>query len=244
MNDMSYNMSLNHEIERSSSMELKDGTLQILKNFSGINPNIMIRKGNVLKTISETKSMIAIATISEEFPQDFGIYDLNEFIGVLSLVDTPRLKFNDEYVIIGDSTGRSKVKYFFSAEETLTTPQKDVIMPGGEIQFVLTNDTMNKLKRAASALGHTEVSITGKNNIISLSVIENENHTSNTFSIDIDGIFPEDIDFNLILNINNLKILPGDYDVEIASGRIAQFTNKEHNVQYWIAIEKTSSYGV
>ena len=117
-------------------MELNDGTLQVLKNFSGINPNIMIREGNVLRTVNEARNIIAHADIIENFPKDFGIYDLNEFIGVLSLVDKPRLKFNDEYVTVGDSTGRSKIKYFFSAEEVLTKAPEKIKMPDCEIKFL------------------------------------------------------------------------------------------------------------
>ena len=225
-------------------MELNDGTLQVLKNFSGINQNILIKQGNKLKTISEARTMLASAVVTEEFPKEFGIYDLNEFIGVLGLVDTPRLKFEEDYVTVGDSTGRSKVKYFFSAEETLTTPQKDITMPEADVKFVLTNETLNKVKRAAAALGHEEVSISNKNNVLSLSVIDTKNTTSNTFSIDIDGEFDKDSKFNFVLNIGNLKILPGDYDIEISSKLISQFTHKDQKVQYWIALEKTSTYGV
>ena len=225
-------------------MELNDGTLQVLKNFSGINQNILIKQGNKLKTISEARTMLASAIVTEEFPKEFGIYDLNEFIGVLGLVDTPRLKFEEDYVTVGDSTGRSKVKYFFSAEETLTTPQKDITMPEADVKFVLTNETLSKVKRAAAALGHEEVSISNKNNVLSLSVIDTKNTTSNTFSIDIDGEFDKDSKFNFVLNIGNLKILPGDYDIEISSKLISQFTHKDQKVQYWIALEKTSTYGV
>ena len=225
-------------------MELNDGTLQVLKNFSGINQNILINQGNTLKTISEARSVVAKAIIDAEFEKSFGIYDLNEFIGVLSLVDTPRLKFDDEYVTIGDSTGRSKGKYFFSAEETLTTPSKDITMPAADVKFVLTNDTLAKLKRAASALGHSEVSITNSGGSLGLSVVDSQNSTSNAFSIDVDGEFAADSVFNFVLNIGNLKILPGDYDVEISSKLITQFSHKEMNVQYWIALEKTSTYGV
>ena len=225
-------------------MELNDGTLQVLKNFSGINQNILIKQGNKLKTISEARTMLASAVVTEEFPKEFGIYDLNEFIGVLGLVDTPRLKFEEDYVTVGDSTGRSKVKYFFSAEETLTTPQKDITMPEADVKFVLTNETLNKVKRAAAALGHEEVSISNKNNVLSLSVVDTKNTTSNTFSIDIDGEFDKASKFNFVLNIGNLKILPGDYDIEISSKLISQFTHKDQKVQYWIALEKTSTYGV
>lgn len=225
-------------------MELNDGTLQVLKNFSGINPNIMFREGNTLRTVNEAKNIIAHADLTESFPKSFGIYDLNEFIGVLSLVDTPRLKFNDEYVTVGDSTGRSKVKYFFSAEETLTLPPEKVKMPEAEVKFLLTNDTLNKLKRAASTLGHEEVSISGKDGVLSLSVVDQKNSTSNQYSIDIDGEFNQDSTFNIILNIGNLKILPGDYNVEVSSKLISQFSHTELPVKYWIAFEKTSKFGV
>ena len=221
-------------------MELSENTLQVLKNFSTINQNVMIRAGNTIKTISEARNVLATAVVDAEFPQDFGIYDLNEFIGVLGLVDTPRLKFEDEYVTVSDSTGRSKVKYFFSSEETLTAPQKDIKMPKPDVSFVLDNDTLNRVKKAASALGHEEVSITGKDGVLSLSVVESQNHTSNAYSIDIDGQF--DGTFNFILNINNIKILPGDYEVSISSKLISHFKHKELDLSYWIALEKTSMY--
>lgn len=222
-------------------MELSENTLQVLKNFSTINQNIMIRQGNTIKTISEARNVLATAVVDADFPQDLGIYDLNEFISVLSLVDTPRLKFEEEYVNIGDSSGRSKIKYFFSPEETLTFPQKDITMPSADVKFTLDNDTLNKLKRAASVLGHNEVTISGTNGVLSLSVVESQNSTSNAFSIDIDGDFGESV-FNFVLSIANLKILPGDYDVSISSKLISNFAHKEHDLNYWIALEKTSTF--
>ena len=224
-------------------MELCENTLNVLKNFSGINQNIMVRSGNNIKTMSETRNMIATADVSEQFAKDFGIYDLNEFIGVMGLVDTPNLKFEDDFVVVSDSSGRSKVKYFYAAEETLTTATKDVKMPEADCKFVLDNDTLNKLKKAASTLGHNEVSIQAKDGVLSLSVVENQNATSNAFSIDIDGDFKQDAVFNFIISISNLKILPGDYDVEISSKLITQFKNKEVPLTYWIALEKSSTYG-
>ena len=225
-------------------MELSENTLNVLKNFSGINPNMMIRSGNTIKTISEARTVLSTAVVDAEFPRDFGIYDLNEFMGVLSLVDTPRLKFEDDFVVVNDSTGRSKVKYFYSLEDNLTTPQKDITMPEANVKFTLDNDTMNKLKRAASTLGHSEISISGSDGVLSLSVVDSQNMTSNAFSIDIDGDFADDAVFNFILSTNNLKILPGDYEVEISSKLITQFSHKSLDVRYWIALEKSSTFGV
>jgi hypothetical protein len=165
-------------------------------------------------------------------------------MGVLGLVDKPSLKFQDDFVIVNDSTGRSKVKYFYSSEDTLTTPQKDITMPQANVKFTLDNDTMNKLKRAASTLGHSEICISGKDGVLSLSVVDSQNMTSNAFSIDVDGEFAEDDTFNFILSTNNLKILPGDYEVEISSKLITQFSHKSLDVKYWIALEKSSTFGV
>ena len=116
-------------------------------------------------------------------------------------------------------------------------------MPEADVKFILDNSTLNKLKKAASTLGHSEVSIRAKDGVLSLSVVENQNATSNAFSIDIDGEFKQDAVFNFIISISNLKILPGDYEVEISSKLITQFKNKEIPLKYWIALEKSSTYG-
>ena len=224
-------------------MELSENTLNVLRNFSGINQNIMIKSGSNIKTISETKTVVATADVSEQFVKSFGIYNLNEFIGVMGLVDTPNLKFEDDFVIVSDSSGRSNVKYFYAAEDTLTTATKDVNMPEADVKFTFDNDTLNKLKKAAATLGHNELSIKAKDGVLSLSVFEKQNATSNGFSIDIDGEFKQDAVFNFVIDISNLKLLPGDYEVEISSKLITQFKNKEIPLTYWIALEKSSTYG-
>ena len=226
-------------------MELSENTIQVLKNFSGINSNIMVQEGNVLRSVTEARSVVARAEVTEQFPQAFGIYDLNEFISVLSLVDTPNLQFKDDYVLIGDASGRSKVKYFFSSEETLTTSQKDIKMPSADVFFTLDNDTLNRVKKAASVLGHAQVSITGDNGVLTLAVVDIKNSTSNAYEIDIDGEFNKDAKFNFVIDNKNLaRLLSGDYEVQISSKLITQFKNKQVNVTYWIALEKTSTYGV
>lgn len=225
-------------------MELSENTLEVLKNYSSINQNVMIKQGNTIRTITEARNVLSTAVVDVEFPKDFGIYDLNEFIGALSLVDKPTLTFADEYVTISDSTGRSSIKYFFSPEETLTTPSKDINMPEGEVKFILDNDTLNKIRRAASTLGHDEVSISNNNGALSMSVVDSQNSTSNKFSIDIDGDFDQSVNFTFIVNIANVKVIPGDYEVELSSKLISRFSNKELNLKYWIALEKSSSYGV
>ena len=225
-------------------MELQEQTLNVLKNFSDINPNLIIKEGNTIRTISEAKNVVATAIVDNEFPQTMGIYDLKEFIGVLSLVDQPNLKFAEESVTVSDQSGRSKVRYFFSPEETLTTPKKDVVFPEADVSFTLESNTLNRLRSAASTLGHSEVSITPGDGVLTLSVLDEGNATSNTYSIDVPYTTKPDQDFKFVVKISNLKILPGNYEVNISSKMISEFKNTDTNVRYYIALEKSSKFGV
>ena len=225
-------------------MELQEQTLNVLKNFSDINPNLIIKEGNTIRTISEAKNVVATAIVDNEFPQTMGIYDLKEFIGVLSLVDQPNLKFAEESVTVSDQSGRSKVRYFFSPEETLTTPKKDITFPEADVSFTLESNTLNRLRSAASTLGHSEVSITPSDGMLTLSVLDEGNATSNTYSIDVPYTTKPDQDFKFVVKISNLKILPGNYEVNLSSKMISEFKNTDTNVRYFIALEKSSKFGV
>ncbi|MAI05340.1 MAG: hypothetical protein CMA07_06475 [Euryarchaeota archaeon] len=224
-------------------MELSDKTLNVLKNYASINPNIVFQEGNTLKTISVARNVMSQTSLEETMPSQFGIYDLNEFLSVLSLVDKPHLTFSDDFVTVGDSTGRSKIKYFFSDPDMLTAPNKDIIMPEADVSFVLDIDTLGKVKRAASVLGHTEISITPSGGSVQLSVVDSKDATSNVFSIDVEGCYPEGADFNFILNVNNLKVVNEDFEVNISKKLISQFKSKQSELEYFIALEKTSKYG-
>ena len=223
-------------------MELNEKTLQVLKNFATINPNIVIQGGNVIRTLSEGKNVFGKAQLEVDFPQSFGIYDLNEFLSVVNLVEEPHLSFGDNHVKISDATGLSKIQYFFTDTEYLTTATKDIVMPEPEIRFTLTNETLNKIKRAAAAFGHKVVAVRPNNGSISLTVFDEGNATSNTFTVDVEGTYTSD-NFDLIFNISNLKLLSGDYQVEVSSKLISHFVNNESGVEYWIALEKSSNYG-
>jgi hypothetical protein len=223
-------------------MNISENTIQILKNYGTINPNFIARKGNTITTISEAKNILSSCSVEEEFNQDMGIYDLNEFLNVLSLVDQPKLNMEEKWVTISDQTGRSKIKYFFTDPEMLTSPTEKMIQNAGsmesfEISFILDNDTLNKVKRAASALGHTSMKVESKGTDgVVLMVFDTENPTSNTFSIDVPGQGQGEGQY--VINISNLKIVPGDYDVKISNKNISNFIHKEKPIQYWIALEK------
>ena len=224
-------------------MELSNFTMQVLKNYASINSNVVVQPGNTIMTMSEAKNVLSSAIVDETFPQEFGIYDLSEFLSVLGLVDQPKITFKDTHAVIGDQSGRASIKYFFSDVDMLTTPKNIINMPSADVKFTLDQGTLNNLKRAASALGHSVMSITGSGGIITLSIIDTENSTSNAYSIDVAGDHESD-DFNFILNISNLKMIPANYHVEISSKLISQFTstNLDKEIVYWVALEKTSSY--
>jgi len=223
-------------------MQLNENTMNVLRNFSTINSNFVVRSGNNVKTMTEARNVVSSATLTQDFPTDFGIYDLNEFLGVLSLVDTPTLAFKEEFVTVSDSTGRSKIKYFFSDPDILTSPTSDVKMPDGEVSFTLDSDTLSRVKRATSALGHTSMSVEPDGGSLKLTVFDENNSTSNTYSTIVAGEYPADAEFKLIFNTANFKVISGDYKVLISSKLVSHFGHTSDDINYWIALEKTSEW--
>ena len=223
-------------------MKLSESTIAILKNFAAIQPNIVFREGNTIKTLAEAKNIIASAKIDTDIPETFGIYDLSEFLGTLAIVDNPTLSFKKEYALIEDGSGRAKIKYFFSDPDMLTTPTRDLPEFPADVKFTLDVDTLNKLKKAAATLGHTELAITpAGEGLLSFMVCETDNKTSNTYELEVPGEYSS-YDFCLIFNINNLKMIPGEYDVEISSKLISHFQSNTQEIEYWVACEKTSTF--
>ena len=225
-------------------MNISNETIDVLKNFAAINPNIVINPGQVLKTISEAKNIMAVADIQEDFPQSFGIYDLNEFLSVISLIDSPDIDFDSKFAIIKSST--SSVKYYFSEQEILTTPQKDITMPECEFGVAISEDQLSQLKKAAAVLGHSELVLSGNNGNITATISDEKDATANTFSFDLDSDNECKNDFNFVINIANLKLLPGDYYVSISSKLISNWTNVSRGlpINYFIALEKSSEFRV
>lgn len=223
-------------------MNLSNDTLNVLKNFASINPNIVFQPGQKLKTISESKTIMARADIVEDMPKEFGIYDLNEFLSVMNLLDNPALDFEDKSVLV--STAEQKVRYFFSETDILTSPTKDIQMPNAEIGVNLSEDILNQIRKAAAVLGHTELSLVGENGLVTASVVDTKDSTSNSYTIELDKDNSCKNDFNFIVSIPNLKLLPGDYFVSISSKLISNWTNSNYPVEYFIALEKNSTFNV
>jgi|TARA_R110002073_G_scaffold120662_3_gene262765 hypothetical protein len=220
-------------------MQLSESTKEILKNFSEINPNLMIKPGKELKTISTMKNILATANVSEDFPQDIAIYDLNEFLGVMSLFTKPQFTFDDKSLSIGEEGTSTKSKYYFADPSILTVPQKDVKMPEAEVQFTLTETDLTKVKKAAAMLQLPDISISSKGSDITLSAIDKKNDTANNFSIKVGETNSK---FEFHFKTEHLKMLPGDYNVSISSKLISNFKHKSKPIQYWIALENTSKF--
>jgi len=226
-------------------MKLSNETQAVLKNFAAINSNIVINTGTELKTISEAKNILAKASVSESFDTPFGIYDLNEFLGVMSMFDDPELTVADDALSIKISQGRRSVKYFFSAPDILTSPSKDIVMPSAEVTFTLTQDDMAQLRKAAATLGVTDVVVTNKSdgNGIEILVTDVKDSTANVFSVDTDTTSCCSDKFKFVFNIGNFKFVGGDYEITISNKLISHFKNLNAPIEYWVALEKNSTFG-
>ena len=221
-------------------MKLSDKTLTILKNFAGINNSILVKEGTNLRTISVAKNILAEAEIKEEFPRDFAIYDLNQFLNGLSLHQDPDLDFQqDTYLSIKE--GKRRVKYFFADPNVIIAPpEKDITLPTQDVCFQMDSVTLEKLTKAAAVYQLPDLSVIGEAGVIKLVVRDKKNDTSNEYAI---VVGETDAEFTFNFKVENIKIIPGAYDVVVSSKLLSQFTNTQHNLKYYIALEPDSTFG-
>ena len=225
-----------------TSTSISQETLSILKNFSQLNANLLVRPGNVINTVTGAKNVMAQATVKEDFPVEFGIWDLNKFLGTLSLFDSPTCVFGEKSVKISGEGGRA-VTYYYSEPSLLTTINKQVQMPETVIHLNLTHSVFADLQRAASVLQLPDLSFTsmGGENILAV-VRDKKDPTSNDYSVAVGDVLGDTPNFEFNFKIDNLKLLPGDYDVEICESVVSSFTNTNIDVKYWIALETDSTF--
>ena len=224
---------------KEKTMKLSDSTLTLLKNFSNINQSILFKKGRSLRTISVMKNILAEVTINEEIPQDFGIYDLNQFLNGLSLHQSPDLDFaNDGYVVIKE--GRSRSKYFFADPAVIITPpEKDITLPSEDVCFELSTQQLDKLLKAAAVYQLPDLSAVGEAGVVKLVVRDKKNDTSNEFAI---VVGETDKEFSFNFKVENIKIIPGAYDVVVSSKLLSEFKNTKYDLKYYIALEPDSTF--
>ena len=225
---------------RPVAMKLSDKTLSVLKNFSTINQSILFKQGSKLRTISVMKNILAEATVTEEIPKDFGIYDLNQFLNGLSLHQSPELDFvNDGHVVIKE--GRMRSKYFFADPNVIITPpDKAIDLPSEDVSFELSTDQLDKLLKAAAIYQLPDLAVVGANGVVKILVRDKKNDTSNDFSVTV-GETAKQFSFNF--KVENIKILPGTYDVSVSSKLLSRFTSKNQDLTYYIALEPDSTFG-
>jgi hypothetical protein len=220
-------------------MKLSENTLNILQNFASINQSILVKSGSTLRTISVMKNILAEAKVNEVFPRDFAIYDLNQFLNGLKLYKDPELDFtNDSYLVIKE--GNRKIKYFYADPSVIISPpDKNISLPSEDICFQLDHSVLDKLIKASGVFQLFDLSAIGESGVIRLVVRDKKNDTSNEYSVTVGET---DADFTFNFKVENIKIVPGAYDVVISSKQLSKFTNQNHDIEYFIALEPDSTF--
>ena len=220
-------------------MKLTEKTFTLLKNFANINNSILVKKGNQLRTISVAKNILAEASISEEFPREFAIYDLNQFLNGLILHQDPEMDFKEEsYLTIRE--GRRRVKYFYADPKVIISPpEKDIILPSDDVSFKLGSENLTSLLKAAAVYQLPDLSAVGEAGVVKLVARDKKNDTSNEFAI---VVGETDKEFTFNFKVENIKIIPGSYDISISSKLLAKFSNEDYNLKYFIALEPDSTF--
>ena len=221
-------------------MKLNQNTTDILTNFAGINTNILIKQGDELSTISTMRNIFAKAKISDQFTNEFGIYDLNQFLSTVSGFAKPELSLQDKYMTISSEGSKSKATYFYSDSSVIVAPTKEVKMPEAEVTFSLTESNYKQLLKMAAILAAPDLALIGtKGGNIVLKVCDKKNDTSNTFEVVVGQ--SATADYTFYFKVENMKMLDGDYDVSVSSKSISYFKNKTKPIEYWIALESDST---
>lgn len=218
-----------------TKMRLSKETMAILKNFAAINSNILIKPGNVLRTISSGMNIYVEANVQEDFDTEVPIWDLNKFLGVVTMFSNPDLEFHENHVDI--SNGRATVRYFYSEPTLLTFPKKELKMPSTIISFDIEEQDLNEILKASSILQVSDLQIIGENGTLKILVDDSTNNTSNSFSVVLDENY-KGPDYQGMINVSEIKFLPGSYKVELTKTIISKFTHKNLAISYYISTKK------
>ena len=221
-------------------MKLSDKTINLLKNFSSINQSILIKEGDSIRTISVMKNILAEAKVPEEFPKDFGIYDLNQFLNAISSLHVnPELDFsNNEYLMIRE--GKKRNRFFFADPNVIVSPpEKSITLPSEDVSFELDTQVLGTLMKAAAIYQVPDLSVVGEAGVVKLVVHDKKNETSNTHE-EVVGETDEEFCFNF--KVENIKILPGTYEVVVSKKLLSRFESKNHELPYYIALEPDSTF--
>jgi hypothetical protein len=224
-------------------MQLSSDTIKVLKNFGVINQGIFFKQGKVLKTMSSGKNILAEVTIKEEIPTNFGIYDLNKFLSVVSLhSDNPIFEFSEKEVKIVGNKGRSKIKYRFCEPSMINTPpEKQLAMPSPEVSFTLSAEDFAWVMKASGVLGSPQIAVESDGSKVTVLAFDSSDSSAHTDALEVaDGNGDK---FRFIFKTEHLaKLFDGAYDVQISSKGISNFKHKTVELQYWISTETGSTF--
>jgi hypothetical protein len=220
-------------------VKISKATLDILKSYAAINSNLLIKAGSKISTMSASKDIMAECDVEEKFTTEAGIFNMSEFLGVVSLYEAPDFDFDSKFVTI--SEGKQKVKYVYADAALLTVPTKTITMPKAEIEFSLSAGQLQKIQKASAALAVGDLAIVGDGKTIECQVLDAKNPSSNSYSIDLEATTTEK--FAVYFKVEKLKLIPGDYDVEISSKKISKFTSKNIKLVVYVACEANSTFG-
>ena len=218
-----------------TKMRLSRETLSVLKNFASINSNILIKPGSRLQTMSAGKNIYAEATVQEDFETEVPIWDLNKFLGIVSMFSNPDLEFHEKHVDI--SNGKSSVRYFYSDASLLTVPKTEIKMPDSIISFDLDETNLNEILKASSILQVSDLKIIGRDGNLFITVADSANSTSNSFSVTVDDNYSGP-NYEGTFNVSEIKFLPGSYKVHITNTVISKFVHESGTISYYIAIKR------
>lgn len=223
-------------------MKLSTETLNVLKNFASINQSIYFKQGKTLRTVSAGKNVMAEATLDQEIPTDFGVYDLNNFLSVISLhKDDPVFDFEDNNVLISGLKGRSKIRYrFCSPKMIVMPPEKRLAMPDPEINVELSADDFDWIMRTAHVLDSPHIAFESDGTKAYVTTLDLQQDSAHTESLEIEE--GNGSVYRMIFKVENLKMMPGAYEVKISSKGISHFKHKTAKIEYWIATEAGSKF--
>ena len=229
-------------------MKISYDTLTVLKNFSTINSNLIVMPGNTLKTISPTKNIMVEAEVTEDFPVEFGIWDLSKFLATVSMFKEPHFEFEKNHVRISSEGSRAKVRYYYSNLEMLDPQILQIIksgksfnMPESVVDFTLDSKDFNELQKAAAVLAAPDLALRNSGDRLTLNVFDRKDSTGHTYSIDV-GEYDGDDSFEFMFKSENLKMIPGTYEVKVSDKKVAQFETKNQALTYWISLETDSKF--
>ena len=220
-------------------MKLSENTINILKNYSNINPSLLVNPGNVLTTVSVSRNIFAKATVEETFPNRFAIYELSKFLGIVSLFKEPELDFGDTQVKI--VSGRQSVNYTYADPSMIIAPDpnKDISFPGADIEFSISQEELQRVVRASGVLQLPEIAVIGNGQTITITATNSKNPSTDIFSVEVGTT---DKTFNMIFKVENIiKLISSSYDVKITSRGISKWLTG--NMIYFVMTEASSSYG-